>query len=129
MKKILVIALIVIGVLLAGCAKKPDATAKAFLKAIENHDFEAAKQYTTKDSQELLTLAKSFMDGMSEEQKEEMKDYTFKIVDTKIEGETAIVTYEEIDSKDPRINTSKEMKLVKEDGNWKVKLDKNSANK
>lgn len=129
MKRILIIVAIVIAIMLAGCGKKPEATAKAFLQAIEKRDFEAAKQFTTKDSQELLNLAKSFMDSMSEEQKEDMKDYKFKIVESKMDGETAIVTYQEIDAKDPRINKTKEMRLVKEDGNWKVKLDKNSASK
>jgi predicted small lipoprotein YifL len=130
MKKI-IIASLVLAILLAvaGCGKKPEKTALQFFAAMEKNDFEAAKKLVTKDSEQLMTLAQTFMTQMTDEQKKEVGNKKYKILDTKVTGDSAVVSYEEWDQEKPEARSTKEMKMVKEDGDWKVKLDKESANK
>jgi len=127
MSRYLIVALIVIAILFAACGKKPQPVAQKFFAAIEKQDFEGAKQYATKDSEKLLDFIKAMYDKMKPEQKEEMDKKTFKVSNVTVQGDTAIVNYQEISSDDPGNPASKQLKMVKENGDWKVKLEKNSA--
>ncbi|MDP2172686.1 MAG: DUF4878 domain-containing protein [Candidatus Cloacimonadaceae bacterium] len=126
-----IIALLVLIVLIAlvACGNKADKVARKFFDAMDKKDFTAAKQYASKQSQELLTFAEQFMKNLNEDQKGDMDDMKYNIVETKIEGETAIVTYEQWKKSDPGNKQSKTLNMVKEDGEWKVKLDKGNVGK
>lgn len=130
MKKIIIASMVLLILFaLSGCGKKPEKTAQQFFTAMEKHDFEAAKKLVTKNSEELLTIAQGMVSQMSEEQKQEMANMKYNILDTKISGDSAIVSYEEWDTADPSAKKTKEMKMVKEGGDWKVNLDKESLDK
>lgn len=130
MKKIF-IAILVLSILfaLSACGNKAEKVAQNFFKALEKQDFTTAKQYASKQSQELLTFAEGFVKSMSEAQKEEMQSMKYKILETKVDGETAIITYEQWENTDPGKKETKTMNMIKEDGEWKVKLDKGNVGK
>lgn len=126
MIRILRIAIWVHAIFLLGscspAAENPGKAAKAFLDAFAARDFETASKYATKDSKTLLDLIKSMMDlqgdlnfsaaGMDEET---LKKAVFE--NQKIEGDNATV-------KVIAGNKSQLIKLKKEDGAWKVAIDK-----
>lgn len=130
MRKIFIALLVLTALLvLAACGSKPETTAKAFLSALEKMDFEAAKKHATKDSQELLTMAQSFVSSMPAEKKGDIEKKKFNITGTKIDGDTAVVTFEEWEEKTPDAKKTNELKMVKEDGKWKVKVEKGGMGK
>ncbi len=129
--KRLILAILVIVVLLAvsACGKKPETTARAFLDAVAEHDFAKAKELATEDSQALLSMAESFVNEMSDEQKTEMEKKEYAITKTEIDGDNAIVTFEEWELSKPDQKKTNTLNLVKIDGDWKVKVEKGNAGK
>jgi hypothetical protein len=125
----IILIILIVLVSFTGCAKKPSNVATQFMTSIHKLDFDGAKQFATKDSEELLTLLQGFASKMSEEQKTDMLNKKFVITDTKITGDSAIVTYDQFDVQDPDNKESKELKMKKENGEWKVKLEKGNAGK
>jgi uncharacterized protein YfeS len=98
----------------------PVASAKAFYEALAKKDFKTAKQFATKDSKTMLELIES-MSQMAADVKteqddwEKMKNAVYSNAD--IEGDRATVTV--------KIGGEENLvKLKKEDGTWKVALDK-----
>ena len=130
MKK-LILAILVIVVLLAvsACGKKPETTARAFLDAVAKHDFAAAKQLATEDSQALLSMAESFVNEMGDQQKTEMQEMEYAITKTEVDGDKAIVTFEQWEVSKPAEKKTNTINLVKVDGDWKVKVEKGNAGK
>ncbi|MBM3170812.1 MAG: DUF4878 domain-containing protein [Bacteroidetes bacterium] len=102
-------------------ADKPSKNAEKFLTHFYAFEFEEAKQYGTKSTGELLDALKGFVAMLSEEDK---KKKSFKILGETMDGETAVVTYQEDGSKE--IET---LNLVKEDGKWLVNMSKEDLNK
>ena len=133
MKRIIIAILVIASLLLiAACGSKasgPEKTAQAFLDALENYDFTTAKSLATEESQGLLTMAEGFIGQMSDTDKEELDKKGYKIIKTEIEGETAVVTFEEWDVNDPETKKTNTLDLVKVDGDWKVKIEKENADK
>lgn len=116
MKKIL--GMLAMALCLIGCSKGPDKVAIAYLEALADGDFDKAAEYVSKDDTSAfkkntsIALVKNAM-------KRELDGLKFKVVDTKIDGDKATVKIE--GKKDSKSETN-DLKLVKEDGNWKVDL-------
>ncbi len=105
-----------------GPAQDPADAAKGFYEAIAKKDFDKAKQLATKDSKTMLDLIKSMdeMGGNIKVSYEDMEKMKTAIYTTdKMEGDMATVRV--------KIgNDENIVKLKKEDGLWKVALDKES---
>ncbi len=126
MRKLSTILVIVIVLLtLTACGKKPETTAKSFLNAIESKDFEKAKEYTTEEGKQLLTMVASMSESMGTDKDE----VSFKIIDTVVKGDSAVVKYEEINAGKTDSKKIQELQMVKIDGDWKVHLSKENAEK
>lgn len=124
---LLVILVTLIG--LSACQPKPETAANAFFKALENQDFEAAKELSTQEGQQLLSLIQSFAENADEEQLAEMKNTKYKVIETKVEGDSAVVVYEQWDTTNPDSKESHELQMRKIDGDWKVHFVKNDLQK
>jgi len=102
-------------------ADKPSKNAEKFLTHFYALEFEEAKKYGTKSTGELLDALKGFVAMLSEEDK---KKKSFKIVGETIDGDTAVVLFEEEGSKEPET-----LNMVKEDGKWLVNMSKEDLDK
>lgn len=101
----------------AGCgAKGPDAVALDVLKTLQSGKAtpEYLKEYCTEKTVPLFAMAGAMV-------AEKLKGVTFSVVDTKIDGDKAVVTIKQEGGKKP---STEEMKLVKIDGKWKLDVDK-----
>lgn len=98
-----------------GAANTPDAVAKAFLEEIGDQDFSGAKKYATKSSASMLDMMESTM-ALAGDAVPEM-DVDIKILKTDEDGDKATVTYNDGEKED-------KLKLVKEEGEWKVAFGK-----
>ncbi|MGF1566041.1 MAG: DUF4878 domain-containing protein [Flavobacteriales bacterium] len=110
---------------MAACGSKADGpkeVATKFLTHINAMEFEEAKQYGTKETNDLLDMLKSFAAMGGEEQKPEATAFT--ITDVKEEGETATVTYKSEGSEE-----AETLNLVKQEGKWFVNISKEDMNK
>jgi len=114
---------------LTACAKKPEPVAKAFFKALENQDFEAAKKLSTQEGQQLLSLIQSLTENVSEEQKAELLNTKYQVLDTIVDGDNATVTYERWEADSPESKESLTIQLKKIDGDWKVHFVKDDLQK
>ena len=101
-----------------GCSKGPDDVAIKFNEALAEMNIEKASKYANEDTQKLLKMFEKMADA---EAKEKAKNATFKAVETKIDGDKATVKIE--CTKDGKTET-KDVDLVKVDGEWKVAMKK-----
>jgi len=129
--KRIIVALLLVATLFAltACGNKPEKTAQAFFNAMETHDIAAAKKLATQDSQALLTMAEGFLTEMDADQKAKLDKLKYNILETKVDGDSAVVTYEEWEAASPEAKKTKTLNMVKEDGNWKVKVEKEDGGK
>jgi len=129
MKQIMLIALVFIGfLLLAGCGTKPQDVAQSFFAAIEQQDFNMAKQYVTQDSQNMLEHLRTLYADNQRAESEGLAKMVFKIQSTKVDKQIATVTFQGDKNwkKGPIASdetTTQEVKMVMENGMWKVKLE------
>jgi DNA-directed RNA polymerase specialized sigma54-like protein len=130
MKKLIFFGISFVLVCLYACsvnnAGDPKNVAKAFYEALANKDYEKAAQLATKDSKTLIDLLKSLSQLgnqpgtiFNEEGDEKIKTAVYS--DAIIDGDRATVKVT-ID------NEEKQIKLKKEEGAWKVALDKDAIN-
>ncbi len=103
-----------------GGGDSPKAVAEMYLKAVGAYDFEAAKKYGTEDTGKLLDMMSGFSKMVPDSTKSEK---SFSIIDEKIDGEMAVVTYKE-EGQDIEVPLS----LMRVDGKWKVNMTKESIN-
>lgn len=122
MKKIL--GMLAMALCLIGCSKGPDKVAVKFLEAMADGDFDKAAEYAAKDTKPMIKMMAG-MPNAKEEAKKECEGVKYKAVDTKINGDKATVKVEK--TKDGHTVTD-DIDLVKEDGDWKVAVDKNNMN-
>lgn len=123
MKKLLVIALVLIGLLvLAGCAKKADATAKAFFKAVEYQDFAGAKKLSTEKTQGMLTFVEEMYKGMPDNQKSDYKKIKYTVTKVEEDGDKATISYDQWKVGEPESKKNMTAGMIKEDGKWRVDL-------
>ena len=101
----------------AGCgAKGPDAVALDFMQKLQSG--QASLEYLTKTCTK--GTAKSFAMFTDDAFKEELKGVTFRVVNTEINGDKAIVSIEQTHADKKTVN---KIDLVKVDGVWRVDVD------
>ncbi len=99
-----------------GGANTPEKVADSFLNAVNNKDFEKAKELSTPESHQMIDLISSFAKNVEETEEVEK---VIKIGKCTVEGETATCDYC-CDSEGKE--TSIKLKMI--DGNWKADLSK-----
>lgn len=105
-----------------GCSKGPEDVAIKFSEAMAEVNIEKASKYANEDTQKLLKMFDTMADAEDKEKaKKEGEGTTFKAVETKIDGDKATVKIES--TKDGKTET-KDVDLVKVDGEWKVAVNK-----
>lgn len=97
-----------------GSANTPDGVAKAFLDEVADADFSGAKKYATKASASMLDMMEQAASLAPDEAK---SDGDIEIVKTEEEGDEATVYY-------TSEGKEEKLKVVKEDGDWKVAFSK-----
>lgn len=122
MKKLL--GALAVALCLVGCGKGPDKAALNFFEALRDSDFTKAAEYAAKDTKPMINMmAAMATDPKFKESNEanELKGVEFKVLETKVDGDTAKVKMEA--KKDGKAE-AQDIDLVKEDGEWKVKMKK-----
>ncbi|WGD34040.1 DUF4878 domain-containing protein [Olleya sp. YS] len=106
----------------------PESATINFLESMYSGDFETAKQYATTDTKSMLTMLESF--GAKDQFADKMKEseMEFEVVETKIDGDTAVCTVKMSSSEDEK-DQDMPINLVKKDGEWLVDMNKESMNK
>lgn len=107
---------LLLGFLFIGCSSNnPEKAASAFLNAFNENDYEEARKYSTAETIKLIDL----MENLSNLSEEPEQKGTFEIVNSKIDGDVAYVTYKE--GNDPE---TIDIMLKKIDGKWLVHITK-----
>ncbi|RPE05831.1 DUF4878 domain-containing protein [Chitinophaga lutea] len=106
-------------IIFSGCKKRPEPqeVALEFMHAIQESNFERAKEYATKESQQVILLYSIFDGKRNENEREKIKNAQLEVVDHKEEGDKATVTI--LNSSASQQET---LQLVKESGQWKISL-------
>lgn len=101
------------------CKKRPEPqdVALEFMHAIQESNFERAKEFATKESQQVILLYSIFDGKRNENEREKIKNAQLKVVDHSEEGDKASVTI--LNSSASQQET---LQLVKESGHWKISL-------
>lgn len=104
---------------ISSCKKKPEPqeVALEFMHAIQESNFERAKEYATKESQSVILLYSIFDGKRNENEREKIKNAKLKVVNQKEDGEKATVTI-----LNSSVSSQETLLLVKEDGQWKISL-------
>ena len=121
-----VVALIALALVAAACNKgggsSPTATAKAFYDAAKSRDAQAIKNTMSKGSLEMMEkfakMQNKSLDDALKEPSSSPPPGTFESRNEKITGDTAT-----LEVKDEKGNWES-IPFVKEDGSWKIALDK-----
>jgi hypothetical protein len=120
MKNIIYSLLIAFGTLsLASCGlgSSPKKAANNFLTAFNDRDFDQARKYATPETNKLVDLMEN-LTNMAQST-DTIKPGKITVLEERIEGEVAYVTFKEGDS-----DETQELKLKKIDGNWLVHITK-----
>lgn len=106
-------------IIFSSCKKRPEPqeVALEFMHAIQESNFERAKEYATKESQQVILLYSIFDGKRNENEREKIKNAQLEVVDHKEEGDKATVTI--LNSSASQQET---LQLVKESGQWKISL-------
>lgn len=106
-------------IIFSGCKKRPEPqeVALEFMHAIQESNFERAKEYATKESQQVILLYSIFDGKRNENEREKIKNAQLEVVDHKEDGDKATVTI--LNSSASQQET---LQLVKESGQWKISL-------
>lgn len=106
-------------IILSSCKKRPEPqeVALEFMHAIQESNFERAKEFATKESQQVILLYSIFDGKRNENEREKIKNAQLEVVDHKEEGDKATVTI--LNSSASQQET---LQLVKESGQWKISL-------
>ncbi|WP_084185480.1 nuclear transport factor 2 family protein [Chitinophaga niabensis] len=115
----IVFLMCVLGVLFTSCKKRPEPqeVAMEFMHAFQESNFERAKEFATKESQQVILLYSIFDGKRNENEREKIKNAQLKIVDHKEDGDKATVTI-----LNSSANQQETLQLVKENGQWKISL-------
>ena len=124
MKKLMMLLACACALFFAGCGKGPDAVALDYFKTMQagKLDEAYAKANCTEDTAKLLCAALALgKEEMLKEMKEGFEGVTFKVTDTKIDGDTAVVTIKAEGLKDKKKGKEEaKVNLKKVDGKWKI---------
>jgi len=107
---------------LFSCADRdsPKAVAEKFLKAVNSHDYDAARKYGTEETEKFLDMYSGFSKMMPDTAS---KDLKFEITRQNIDGDNAVIYYKEEGKEGEQ-----QLPMIKMDGKWKVILSKESIN-
>lgn len=113
-----------------GNAATPEAAVKGFMEKMAKMDIDGAKKYATKESASVLDMmkmgvemAKKMGGDKADSEMEKMKNAKIEYGTPKIDGDNATIAVTTISGDDKE---TKDIKLKKEDGSWKVAFDKSS---
>ena len=107
--------------LMASCTgNSPRKVARAYLDAVNEQDYEAAKKYATDDTRKLLNMFSSLAAITPDSLK---RGFDFDITSERISGDTAFVGYRMAGS-----GREQELKLLRIEGRWKVAASKDVMN-
>jgi hypothetical protein len=121
-KKLFVLLSFTLILFSCGGGSSPKGVAQDFMEALANKDFTKAKELGTDKTKGFISMLEGFMQMMPEEQKKD--NDAFKGIEninwgeTKIDGDTATVYYDNGEGKKDKIT------LKKVDGDWKVDMKK-----
>lgn len=123
------LSILALAFVLAGCganSNDPGAVAREFYIQLGQMNFSGAKELTTEESKQILTVAEGFFNMATEEQKKDMEKQKAEaaanppqVIDTQINGDSATVTLKIGDE-------TEKVELTKVDGKWKVVFNKAS---
>jgi hypothetical protein len=107
------------GIFLTSCKKRPEPqeVALEFMHAIQESNFERAKEFATKESQQVILLYSIFDGKRNENEREKIKNAKLEVVNHQEDGDKATVTI--LNSSASQQET---LQLVKESGQWKISL-------
>ncbi|RFS26437.1 DUF4878 domain-containing protein [Chitinophaga silvatica] len=106
-------------ILLGSCKKRasPEEVALAFMHAIQDSNYDQAREYATKESQQVIQIYAIFDGRRSGAEREKIKNAKIEVVNIEENGDKAAVTI---------LNSSAHQKevlqMVKENGQWKISL-------
>ncbi len=108
--------------LAVSCGSKddPQATAKDFMKALADQNYEKAKELGTENTKMMIGMVESFAKMAPDSLQDDTKvDFdAIQWGETKIDGDKAVCHYTDPEGKDEKID------LKKVDGKWKVDMKK-----
>ena len=107
------------GTVLGGCKKHaaPQDVALNFMHAIQESNFDLARDYATKESQQVIQLYSFFDARRNDTERNKIKKAGIEVVNTEENGDKATVTVLNSSSKQ-----KERLQLVKENGQWKISL-------
>jgi hypothetical protein len=116
--RILILALL-FGTVLSGCKKHaaPQEVALSFMHAIQESNFDLARDYATKESQQVIQLYSFFDARRNNTERDKIKKAGIEVIGTEENGDKATVTVLNSSSKQ-----KERLQLVKENGQWKISL-------
>lgn len=116
--RILILAFL-FGAVLSGCKKRasPQEVALNFMHAIQDSNFDLARDYVTRESQQVIQLYSFFDARRNATERDKIKKAGIKVVDTDEAGDKATVTVWNSSSKQ-----KEKLQLIKENGKWKISL-------
>jgi hypothetical protein len=131
MKKVIFVLIAAFTLTTIGCksgpsSSDPRATLLSFFQALAKKDLKEARKYTTKESEQMLSMMEMGMQMAAKMKSKEADDefskfneQNIEIGEAKIDGDKALVPI-----KNKKDGESTNMVLKKEDGAWKVAFDK-----
>src|SRR4051812_329263 len=107
------------GTVLGGCKKQaaPQEVALNFMHAIQESNFDLARDYATKESQQVIQLYSFFDARRNDSERNKIKKAGIEVIETEENGDKATVTVLNSSSKQ-----KERLQLVKENGQWKISL-------
>jgi hypothetical protein len=116
--RILTLALL-FSTVLSSCKKRasPQEVALNFMHAIQDSNFDLARDYATKESQQVIQLYSFFDARRNDSERDKIKKAGIKVIETEENGDKATVTVLNSSSKQ-----KERLQLVKENGRWKISL-------
>jgi hypothetical protein len=107
------------GTVLSSCKKRasPQDVALNFMHAIQESNFDLAREYATKESQQVIQLYSFFDARRNDSERNKIKKAGIEVIKTEENGDKATVTVLNSSSKQ-----KESLQLVKENGQWKISL-------
>ncbi|QJB30229.1 DUF4878 domain-containing protein [Chitinophaga oryzae] len=115
-----ILTLAVMGMLLLSSCKKratPQEVALAFMHAIQDSNFDQARDYATKESQQVIQIYSIFDGRRSDAERDKIRKAQIKVVAVEENDNKASVTIQNSSA-----NQQEVLQLVKEGGQWKISL-------
>lgn len=115
----ILVLMVISGVVLSSCKKKasPQEVALNFMHAIQESNFDLARDYATRESQQVIQLYSFFDARRNDSERDKIKKAGIEVIDAQENGDKATVTVLNSSSKQ-----KENLQLVKENGQWKISL-------